>query len=101
MLRRTLLKLPAAFATRWSGRAPQDTLEEIAATMKIGPVPGVGIGLIEKNKVAWTGVLGVVNAKTNRPATEATIFEAASLSKQARPEEHTSELQRRLHLVCR
>jgi CubicO group peptidase (beta-lactamase class C family) len=82
MLRRTLLQLPALLASRWTGRAPADFLQEITAMMRVGPVPAAGIGLIEKGKPGWRTVIGVMNAKTNRPATESTIFEAASLSKQ-------------------
>lgn len=44
-------------------------------------VPGVSIALIRNGKVAWHRGFGVKNAKTQEPVVDATVFEAASLSK--------------------
>src|SRR2546429_5201764 len=38
---------------------------------------------------------------TRTPRTKATVYEARLKARGARSEEHTSELQSRLHLVCR
>ncbi len=49
--------------------------------MKEANVPGLSIALIRDGKLAWQRGFGVVNAKTTEPVTDATVFEAASLSK--------------------
>ena len=44
-------------------------------------VPGVSIALLKERKVAWTKAWGVADAKTGAPATTATLFEVASMTK--------------------
>lgn len=44
-------------------------------------VPGVSIALVRDRKVAWTRSWGVADAGTKRPVTDATLFEAASMTK--------------------
>ncbi len=49
--------------------------------MKEADVPGLSIAIVREGKLAWQRGFGVMNAKTNEPVTDATVFEAASLSK--------------------
>ncbi len=49
--------------------------------MRQADVPGLAIAVIRHGKPYWQHNFGVKNAKTNEPATDETIFEAASLSK--------------------
>jgi CubicO group peptidase (beta-lactamase class C family) len=44
-------------------------------------VPGVSIAVVRDRKVAWTRVWGVGDAATKAPVTDATLFEAASMTK--------------------
>lgn len=53
----------------------------IPPLMKEGDVPGLAIALVREGKLVWQRGFGVKNAKTNEPVTDATVFEAASLSK--------------------
>jgi CubicO group peptidase (beta-lactamase class C family) len=49
--------------------------------MRKANVPGLGIALIQNAKVAWLQGFGVKDASLNVPVDEATMFEAASMSK--------------------
>ena len=53
----------------------------IPQLMKDGDVPGLSIGLLRNGELVWRRGFGVMNAKTNEPVTDSTVFEAASLSK--------------------
>ena len=60
----------------------------VAAIEKLTPllmrelhVPGVSIALVRDRKVSWTRVWGVADAGTKTPVTDATLFEAASMTK--------------------
>jgi CubicO group peptidase (beta-lactamase class C family) len=57
----------------------------LAAPMKTwlqdAMVPGLAMAIIEEGRISWEGVFGTKNAETGEPVTEATVFEAASLSK--------------------
>ena len=55
--------------------------KDIPLLMKKAAIPGMSIAVIRGGKLVWTGVFGVANAATQQPVTEATVFEAASLSK--------------------
>ena len=44
-------------------------------------VPGVSIAVVRDRKVAWTRSWGVADAATQAPVTDATLFEAASMTK--------------------
>lgn len=57
-------------------------LEEVLPRLMEGTgVPGISIAVIRGGETAWTGNYGVMNSETGQPVTDATIFEAASLSK--------------------
>jgi len=49
--------------------------------MREGDVPGLSVALIKDGSVSWHQSFGVRNADTRVPLDDATIFEAASLSK--------------------
>ncbi len=49
--------------------------------MEQGVVPGVQMALIRDGAIAWAGAFGVANIGTKVPLTDASVFEAASLSK--------------------
>lgn len=49
--------------------------------MKDAEVPGLSIALVRDGQLAWHKGFGVKNAQTKEPVDDATIFEAASLTK--------------------
>jgi CubicO group peptidase (beta-lactamase class C family) len=53
----------------------------IPRLLAAGDVPGLTIGLVRDGRLVWQHGFGVANARTHRPVTDATVFEAASLSK--------------------
>lgn len=55
--------------------------QRLPQLMKDAEVPGLAIALIRNGKPVWQHSFGVKNTKTNEPVTDATVFEAASLSK--------------------
>ncbi len=70
----------------WLRAPPWDAT--LAAIEKVTPVlmrelhvPGVSIALVRDRKVAWTRVWGVADVGTKAPVTDATLFEAASMTK--------------------
>jgi len=44
-------------------------------------VPGVSVAVINNFKIEWVKGYGVLDKKTNKPVTETTLFQAASISK--------------------
>jgi CubicO group peptidase (beta-lactamase class C family) len=57
-------------------------LEEcLPQLMREGKVPGLAIALIRDGELVWHHRFGVKNSKTKDPVDDATVFEAASLSK--------------------
>jgi CubicO group peptidase (beta-lactamase class C family) len=55
--------------------------QRLPQLMKDADVPGLAIALVRDGKQVWQRSFGVKNTKTNEPVTDATVFEAASLSK--------------------
>lgn len=53
----------------------------LSERMKLYKVPGLSIALINNNKTEWSKAYGVINSETNVPATNETLFEAASVTK--------------------
>jgi CubicO group peptidase (beta-lactamase class C family) len=49
--------------------------------MELAGLPGIGIGVIHENRLAWQHYAGVANATTNAPITAESIFPACSLGK--------------------
>jgi len=58
-----------------------DLETRIPDLMEKAEIPGLQIALVRKGKVIWHKSFGVKNASTEAPATDETIFEAASLTK--------------------
>lgn len=50
--------------------------------MEIAQLPGIGIGVVQEGKVAWTRYDGFANAEAKTPITAESVFAAASLGKQ-------------------
>jgi CubicO group peptidase (beta-lactamase class C family) len=44
-------------------------------------IPGIGIALVSKDSILWTGVSGVVNVETSEPVTVNTLFRVGSCTK--------------------
>ncbi|WP_422927353.1 serine hydrolase domain-containing protein [Singulisphaera sp. PoT] len=55
--------------------------EGLPQLMREAKVPGLAIALIRDGQVAWHHGFGVKNSQTREPVDDATVFEAASLSK--------------------
>jgi len=79
----TAIATPALAATSWKSVPPKDFLANLPSWMEVAPVPGVWVTWIERGKVAWEQGFGVKNVDTKQPVDSKTIFEAASLTKQA------------------
>lgn len=62
-------------------QAINDLERDIPGLLQQADVPGLSIALIHDGKIVWTGAFGIANAKTKKPVTKTTVFEAASLSK--------------------
>jgi len=50
--------------------------------MRAAPVPGMVIGAVKNHETAWIAPLGILAAGTDNPVTPASVFHAASLTKQ-------------------
>lgn len=61
--------------------SPAQLQEDIPGLMKKGEIPGLSIAVIHHGKTQWIHAFGVKDTKTNEPVTDATMFQAASLSK--------------------
>src|SRR5262245_61742447 len=79
-----LSALSAAGALTLKANEKLDTLQQhIVEGMKATNVPGLSIAIIKNGKVAWRKGFGVKDRETNKPVTNDTMFEAASMSKPA------------------
>ena len=75
---------PAAWLRAPSWEATLATIERLVPIlMREHHVPAVSIALVKDRKVAFSKAWGVGDAKTGAPATTATLFEAASMTKPA------------------
>lgn len=61
---------------------PAAYMEELTTMMRAAPVPGAIAGALQDFEPAWMAPLGVRAAGTRDPITSATLFQAASLTKQ-------------------
>jgi CubicO group peptidase (beta-lactamase class C family) len=66
----------------WKAAPPPSYWKELGEWMRAAPVPGAVVGLVENRKPAWIKPLGVRAAGSPEPVTPATLFQAASLTKQ-------------------
>ena len=59
----------------------QPLLDRIEATRREYAIPGVGLAIVSREKVLWTGGLGVMDLQTGQPVTADTIFRIGSVTK--------------------
>lgn len=59
----------------------EDLRFELAERMRKYKIPAVSIAVIAHGQIAWAKAYGVADASTGAPATETTLFQAASISK--------------------
>jgi CubicO group peptidase (beta-lactamase class C family) len=57
-------------------------LATLPKLMEIAQLPGLGIGVVQQNKISWTHYAGYANADGETPITPESVFPAASLGKQ-------------------
>ena len=60
----------------------QAFLDTLPHLMELAELPGIGVGVVQGDGLAWQHYAGVANAETKTPITEASIFPAASMGKQ-------------------
>ena len=65
---------PVAEVAARLGRLLPELMEQAA-------IPGVQLAIVRDGATAWHGAFGLANASTYAPVTDASVFEAASLSK--------------------
>jgi CubicO group peptidase (beta-lactamase class C family) len=73
--------LPLA-ARGWPSGPPAEYLDELRLLMRSASVPGAVAGVVREHKLAWIAPMGVLQAGSDRAVTSATLFQAASLTKQ-------------------
>ena len=56
-------------------------LQDLPRQMRALGVPGIGIAVVERGRLAWSRGIGMANAERATPIAEDTLFEVASLSK--------------------
>jgi CubicO group peptidase (beta-lactamase class C family) len=66
----------------WKSAAPSSYAAELGVLMRAAPVPGAVFGALHGHKTSWITPLGVRAAGSPDPVTAATLFQAASLTKQ-------------------
>jgi CubicO group peptidase (beta-lactamase class C family) len=55
--------------------------KELAQRMAYYKVPGISLAFVDQEALAWAGGYGLLEAGSEKPLTETTIFQAASISK--------------------
>jgi CubicO group peptidase (beta-lactamase class C family) len=70
-------------APSWKQGPPHLMEIEILNMMRVAPVPGAVMGTLRNGSIAWIHPLGARNLEAKDPVTRETVFQAASLSKQA------------------
>lgn len=77
----TALAVAVARPVPASGDVTARLAARVSQSMAEAVVPGVQIAVIRNGSPVWHGAFGVANASTGAPVTEASVFEAASLTK--------------------
>jgi CubicO group peptidase (beta-lactamase class C family) len=72
---------PALNTDRSAEKVIAEIKEALPRLMDEAGIPGLSIALIRDGGTAWSGAYGVKSTVTAEPVTEATVFEAASLTK--------------------
>ena len=67
----------------WESAPPGAYLAELGNLMRAAPVPGAVIGALHSHKLSWIAPLGARAAGSPDPVAASTLFQAASLTKQA------------------
>ena len=78
----TVLSAPV-IAASWKHGPPPDAEAEILQMMGVAPVPGAVMGVVSRGDPPWFRSFGLRNLETKDRVTQDTVFQAASLSKQA------------------
>ena len=77
-----LVSLNEPVATAHAAPASVDELRtRIAAVLEQEQVPGVGLALVDRQGVRWSGGVGVADLQTLAPVTDRTVFRVASITK--------------------
>lgn len=58
-----------------------ELLQDLPRQMQALGVPGIGIAVVERGRLAWSRTMGLANAERGTPVDDATLWEVASLSK--------------------
>lgn len=72
--------IPVA-ASSLRAQVPEHAGDTIQSLMRAAEIPGLSIAVVRARDIIWSGAFGVASTETREPVTEATVFEAASLSK--------------------
>ncbi|MBI1354482.1 MAG: serine hydrolase [Acidobacteria bacterium] len=84
--RRSFLRATAAvplLARDWRSGPPASYVKELERLMRAAPVPGAVIGGVREHEPGWILPLGVQLEGSDSAVTASTLFQAASLTKQA------------------
>ena len=74
-----VLALSTSNSRSWIPDARKEDI--VRAAMRKHRVPGAAIAIVEDGAVVWRGAYGVSNIETRQPVSDATLFQAASLTK--------------------
>lgn len=77
----SLLPLASSARKRASATVIRQLERDTPGLMKSYGVPGVSMALIQRGETTWVHAFGIKEANKQQPVTQATVFEAASLSK--------------------
>lgn len=72
---------PRAKAKTSAARLVVRLEEKVPEWMQEMKVPGVALAIIERGRLAWQGVFGVMDAESRQPISSKTIFTSCSLAK--------------------
>lgn len=73
------LRAAASLPTTWI--PPDWLLDDLPRQMRALGVPGIGIAVVEDGALAWSRSVGIADATRGTPVDDASLWEAASLSK--------------------
>ncbi len=73
------LRAAASLPTTWI--PPDWLLDDLPRQMRALGVPGIGIAVVEDGALAWSRTVGIADATRGTPVDDASLWEAASLSK--------------------
>lgn len=56
-------------------------LEDIEAARQMLDIPAIGLTLVDKDHILWSGTFGIADRASNKPATKETVFRIGSITK--------------------